>query len=161
MNNIFNSLQTDRLLLQYTESNASKNSRHAPQLFRLQSVQPPLQRQLQRLQNFVRLSTGPGLQNLPNAVIHRVEIRRVERPFRRCKVGKMCLRRFRSVGWNGILLKCPLLLAIVATGPRNHQSIQGVTAANGLVIFCHFIDENQRGLTGGANSRPNYHGLWI
>ena len=117
-----------------------------PQLFRRQSVPPPLQRLLRclrilrRQRILVGLSTGIRLQNWPTAVIHRVEIRRVRRPFLRCDdVMKMGLApllcRSRSVGWSGIFLKCPLLSAKVAMGPRNHHSVEDVTAVNALVNF--------------------------
>ena len=56
---------------------------------------------------------------------------------------------------SGILLKCPLLSAKVAPS----LSLQNVTAVNVLVSFYPFVDENQRDLTVGANSSPNYHGL--
>ena len=36
---------------------------------------------------------------------------------------------------SGILLKCPLLSAKLATGPRYHHGVQDVTAVNVLVIF--------------------------
>ena len=140
MNNIFNMLQTGRLRLQYTASNASENSRRCAATFMPTFVLPPLQRLLQSLQIFVGLSTGPCLQNLPNAVIHTVENWRVGRPFRRCvKVEKMVraplLRRFHSVGWSGILFKCILLSAKVATGQRNYDGVQDVAAAIVLVNY--------------------------
>ena len=43
--------------------------------------------------------------------------------------------------------------------PRNHHGVQGVTSVNVLVNFYPIIDENQRGLTGDANSGSNHHGL--
>ena len=61
----------------------------------------------------------------------------------------------RLFGWNGILFKCSLLSAKVATSPRNHHGVQVVTVINVLVFFYPLIDVNQRGLTGDAN-----YGLW-
>ena len=61
------------------------------------------------------------------------------------------LRRFRFMGWGGILLKCSLLSANVATGPRNNHGDHYTTAVNVLVNFYPFIDQNQMGLTNVAN----------
>ena len=96
-------------------------------MFRRQSVPPPPKRLLQSLQIFVGLNKGSGLQNWPNAVINGVKMRRVGRKFRWCdEVGKTglapLLRRFRSVGWSGILLKWP-----------NWRGAQGTTRRPG----CH------------------------
>ena len=66
------------------------------------------------------------------------------------------LRRFRSVGWSGILLKCSLLSAKVATGPRNHHGVHDITAVNVLVNFYLLVDENQRGLPGGAQTMVDF-----
>ena len=157
MNNIFNFLHSITRYRKFKQF-----------LWKFKEIQHtiPLQRLLQSLQIFVGLSTGPGLQNWPNPIIYRFQIRRVGRPFRRCdEIGKIgltqLLPRFRSVCWSGILFKCPLLSAEVATGPRNHHGVQDVTAVNVLVNLYTLIDENQTGRTGGVNSGSTHHGLWI
>lgn len=135
-------------------------------LFRRQSVPFPTQGTLQRLQTFVGLCAGPGLQNGPDAVVHRIEIWRVGRPFsRRDEVRKMgpapLLSSFRLVRRCGVLLKCPTCIAEVLLSPRKYGGLENVATVHFLVDFDPFLHENEGGLAAGANSAPNHHGRGI
>ena len=46
----------------------------------------------------------------------------------------------------------------MVTGLNDDQGVQNVTAVKVWVNFYPLIDENQSGLTGGANSGPSHHG---
>ena len=98
-----------------------------------------------------------------NTAIHRVEIRRVGLPFRRCdEVGKKgpCTppALFLLCG-----LECnPVEVSIAGgqsgDGPKEPPRRPGCHGSKFFASF-YLIDVNQMGLTGGANSCQNHHGL--
>ena len=86
-------------------------------------------RELRRLQTFMRISTSSRLQNGPHRIIHRVQVRRVGRPFLGTneprKIGLApVLSFFCLVGRSRVLLKLPDSATEMALGPRLHNLLE-------------------------------------
>ena len=166
MSNIFNLLLTGRLLLQYRVKRYRKFKAVRRNSHRRQSVS----HRATKLRNFCGAQQRHWPPKLPKCCNSQgwdpTSWAAFPQMWWRWENGPWTTAasfRLSGLEQNLIEVSLVLLLANVATGPRNDDGIQDVTAANLLVNFYPPppIDESLKGLPGGENSSRKHHELWI